>query len=102
MQSGLVDANITNINGSTWQANYTYKKDGNIEQKTTNGNAKSYEYDTTAGGSVFDSDIMTKAGDDDLAWNPNGRLAGLSVRIRLRKPARKGQQGRKLTCRLYL
>jgi RHS repeat-associated protein len=75
MQSGLTSALITDINGSTWSANYSYKKDGNIEQKTINGSAESYEYDTTPDGNVFDSDIMTKAGNDDLTWNNNGQLA---------------------------
>jgi len=75
MQSGLVDANITNINGSNWTANYSYKKDGNIEEKTVNSQSIDYEYDTTPGGStVFDSDIMTKAGNEDLTWNENGQL----------------------------
>jgi RHS repeat-associated protein len=75
MQSGLVDANITNINNSTWTAGYSYKKDGNIEEKTVNSQPTDYEYDTTQGGSKFDSDIMTKAGNDDLTWNSNGQLA---------------------------
>jgi RHS repeat-associated protein len=73
MQSGLTTATIS-PNG-LFDAAYTYKKDGNIERKTTNGNDESYEYDTTAGNdTVFDSDIMTKAGGDDLFWDENGRL----------------------------
>jgi len=76
MQSGLTDASITNINGSTCTANYSYKKDGNIETKTINSSDTDYEYDTNAvNGSVFDSDIMTKAGGDSLVWDANGRLA---------------------------
>ncbi len=32
-----------------------------------------YEYDTTTGGSNYDSDIMTAAGSDSLDWHENGR-----------------------------
>jgi hypothetical protein len=76
MQSGLVYAYITGINGSAWTGAYTYKKDGNIEEKTINNQTDNYKYDTDGNpATVFDSDIMTKAGDDDLSWNANGQLA---------------------------
>ena len=53
---------------------YQYQKDGNIHTKTVNSQDTNYEYDTTSGGSVFDSDLMTKAGTDSLDWDENGRL----------------------------
>jgi RHS repeat-associated protein len=77
MRSNLT-GNYANINGSTKDTLYYYNKDGNIYRKfiVFPSDDKSYEYDTTPGnGTVFDSDIMTKAGDDNLTWNLNGQLA---------------------------
>jgi len=80
MQNSLVQAGITNINGLPLMTIYGYKKDGNISQKGTWYGInppiyRSYKYDTTPNnGSDFDSDIMTKAGDDELDWDENGRL----------------------------
>ncbi|MHB9071736.1 MAG: LamG-like jellyroll fold domain-containing protein [Sedimentisphaerales bacterium] len=65
MQSCLVDANITNINGGNWTAGYSYKKDGNIETKDVNSQQTTYQYD---------GDLMTDAGNDELDWDENGRL----------------------------
>ncbi len=81
MRSQLLSASISNINSQTWTGEYSYQKDGNIEEKTVNDQSPpdSFEYDTTAGGSVFDSDIMTKAYGESLDWDENGQLTtGLS------------------------
>lgn len=79
MASQLLAASIEDIGSQTWQGSYTYKKDGNINQKQVNSQQTDYEYDTTPGGSVFDSDIMTKADTETLTWNKNGQLKeGLS------------------------
>jgi RHS repeat-associated protein len=76
MLSQLTYANISNIGGVPWIYDYYYKKDGNIYKKTVNNsNDTLYEYDTTSGGDVFDSDIMTKADGNSLVWNENGQLA---------------------------
>ncbi|MDD5065074.1 MAG: RHS repeat-associated core domain-containing protein [Phycisphaerae bacterium] len=46
-----------------------------IETKTLNSVDTDYEYDKTAGDSdIYDCDIMTKAGNDALTWDENGRL----------------------------
>ncbi|MDD5011955.1 MAG: RHS repeat-associated core domain-containing protein, partial [Phycisphaerae bacterium] len=76
MRSSLKTASITNINGSGWAGNYLYKKDGNIYRKFTSGiPPRYYQYDTTPdNGTEFDSDIMTKAGGDNLTWDKNGQL----------------------------
>lgn len=55
--------------------NYHYRLDGNIWRKIFNDSTNTdYEYDTTPGGSVYDSDLMTKAGNDSLTWDKNGQL----------------------------
>ncbi len=77
MRSNLIQAEINDINDSTWFACYFYKKDGNIYLRYASDTpepAKYYQYDTDEGGDVFDSDIMTKAGSDNLYWDENGRL----------------------------
>jgi hypothetical protein len=75
MRSQLTDASISNINNGTWVYNYRYRLDGNIETKTLNSVETDYEYDKTAGdGDIYDCDIMTKAGNDALSWDENGRL----------------------------
>jgi RHS repeat-associated protein len=71
MRSQLTDASISNINGYPWVYNYRYRLDGNIERKTVNSTDTDYEYDTTPGGSIFDSDLMTKAGEDSLTCDLN-------------------------------
>jgi hypothetical protein len=54
---------------------FRYRLDGNIYRKVLNSNNTDYEYDKTAGDSdVNDCDIMTKAGNDALTWDENGRL----------------------------
>jgi len=70
MLSQLTSASITNIGGSTWTAGYDYRKDGNIDSRTINGDPCDYEYD---------GDLMTEAEGQDLDWDLNGNLtAGIS------------------------
>jgi hypothetical protein len=79
MLNQLTSADISNIGGSPWTCYYYYKKDGNIYRKTVNSVDTLYQYDTTPGGDVFDSDIMTKIGSDPLVWDANGRLAATTT-----------------------
>jgi RHS repeat-associated protein len=71
MRSQLTDASISDIDGYPWVYNYSYRLDGNIWRKILNESNTDYEYDTTPGGGIYDSDIMTKAGGDTLTWDPN-------------------------------
>ncbi len=45
MRSQLLSADITNIGGSTWSADYNYRKDGNIDDETVAGSSADFEYD---------------------------------------------------------
>ncbi len=75
MRSQLTDANIGGIDGGSWVYNYLYRLDGNIWRKILNSNNTDYEYDTTPGGGVYDSDLMTEASSDSLTWDlKNGWL----------------------------
>jgi hypothetical protein len=69
----LTDASISNINSSTWTADYTYNEDGNVTSKTEGGSTTDFEYDSDNDGND-DCDYMTKIGDDSLVWDDNGRL----------------------------
>lgn len=54
-----------------------FRAQNNLAQRDafkSSWNRTKYEYDTTSGGSVFDSDLMTKAGSEDLDWDDNGQL----------------------------
>ena len=65
MRSQLTSADITNIGGSTWSADYTYDKAGNVTEETVAGTNKSFTYD---------GDLMTAKGNDSLTWDANGRM----------------------------
>ena len=60
MRSQLLTASISNIDGGTWSASYSYKKDGNIDSK-----------DSTS--FTYTGDLMT-SGEEDYDWDENGRL----------------------------
>ena len=73
MRSQLTAAGITNINSSTWTADFTYKKAGNIESKEINSTPTNYTYT---------GDLMTKADNDDITWDLNGNMeTGLTADI---------------------
>ncbi len=76
MQSQLTSAVMDrdDTQPTDWSFDYRYLFDGNISQKTLNAQDTDYEYDTTTGGSLYDSDIMTAAGSNSLTWDENGRL----------------------------
>ncbi|MFA5239684.1 MAG: RHS repeat-associated core domain-containing protein [Phycisphaerae bacterium] len=65
MRSQLTDAVVSDINGMPWVYNYLYRLDGNIERKILNSINTDYAYI---------GDLMTQAGDANLAWNDNGQL----------------------------
>ena len=65
MRSQLLSADITNIGGSTWSADYDYRKDGNIDSETVAGSSAEFDYD---------GDLMTDKGNDSLTWDLNGRM----------------------------
>ena len=65
MRSQLLSADITNIGGSTWSADYTYDKAGNVTAETVEGTNTSFTYD---------GDLMTDKGNDSLSWDLNGQL----------------------------
>ncbi len=65
MRSQLLSADITNIGGSTWSADYDYRKDGNIDDETVAGSSADFEYD---------GDLMTDKGNDSLSWDLNGQM----------------------------
>ena len=65
MRSQLTDASVTNIGGSTWTADYNYRKDGNIDDETVAGSSADFEYD---------GDLMTDKGNDSLSWDLNGQM----------------------------
>ena len=65
MRSQLLTADITNIGGSTWSAEYAWHKDGNIASRTINSTPKSFQ---------FNGDLMTDAGSDELCHDLNGNM----------------------------
>ncbi len=65
MRSQLTDASVTNIGGSTWTADYNYRKDGNIDDETVAGSSADFDYD---------GDLMTDKGNDSLNWDLNGQM----------------------------
>ena len=65
MRSQLLSADITNIGGSTWSADYDYRKDGNIDSETVAGTSADFDYD---------GDLMTDKGNDSLDWDLNGQM----------------------------
>lgn len=75
MLSQLTQGIITNIDSSQWQVDYSYKLDGNIEDKTIDG-TKITEYG-------YDSDLMTSASSTtggenfSLGWDDNGQMTNL-------------------------
>ena len=65
MRSQLLSADITNVGGSTWSADYDYRKDGNIDNETVAGTSADFDYD---------GDLMTDKGNDSLDWDLNGQM----------------------------
>ncbi len=70
MRSQLLTASVSNINGATWTAAYTYDEAGNVTQQTVGGVNTDFEYD---------GDLMTDKGGNALDWDADGRMiSGLS------------------------
>jgi len=75
MRSQLTQGTITNIDSSLWKVDYSYKLDGNVQDKTID-DEKTTEYE-------YDSDLMTSASSTtggenfDLDWDLNGQMTNL-------------------------
>jgi len=73
MRSQLTDASVTNIDSSTWTADFTYKKAGNIQTKEINSTTTDYTYT---------GDLMTEVDEDEIGWDLNGNMeTGLTAEI---------------------
>lgn len=65
MLSQLTDANISNIAGGNWLAQYIYKKNGDMISRTIQSNTETFAYD---------GHLMTEADGNSLDWDENGQL----------------------------
>ncbi len=65
MRSQLRSASVSNINGATWTAGYTYDKAGNVSQQAVSGVNTDFDYD---------GDLMTAKGGNALDWDADGRM----------------------------
>ena len=68
-RSQLTGTSISNISGAannTWEGNYVYNKDGNIDERTLDGDTDEFQYT---------GDLMTGIVDTaTFIWNDNGQL----------------------------
>ena len=65
MLSQLTDADISNIAGGSWLAQYIYKKNGDMISRTIQSNTETFAYD---------GHLMTDADGNSLSWDENGNL----------------------------
>ena len=67
MRSQIKQADIDKDNNPFWNAQYSYRKDGNLESRTINSSTTSFTYD---------GDLMESASGDntELWWNWDGKL----------------------------
>ena len=61
----LTDANIGDVNGADWVAQYVYKKNGDMAYRIIQGNTENFSYD---------GHLMTTADGNSLGWDDNGNL----------------------------
>ncbi|MDD5063258.1 MAG: RHS repeat-associated core domain-containing protein [Phycisphaerae bacterium] len=82
MRSQLTDANISNINGGNWVANYSYYKNGDMISRMIQANQTDFTYSgnqmITAGGSGLDYDengnMLNNASAKTLEYNWDNKL----------------------------
>jgi hypothetical protein len=82
MRSQLTDANISNINGGNWVANYSYYKNGDMISRMIQANQTGFTYSgnrmITAGGSGLDYDengnMLNNASAKTLEYNWDNKL----------------------------
>jgi len=78
MRSQLTAASISNIGAGTWEADYHYKKDGNIYQKVVGTETTDYSYDISdPPDGIDDGDLMISATGQEnftLDWDYNGNM----------------------------
>ncbi len=69
----LTDADISNIAGGSWLAQYIYEKNGDMISRTIQANTETFAYD---------GHLMTDADGNSLSWDENGNLtAGVNVSL---------------------
>lgn len=71
--SQMKTASITDINSTTWTANYTYHNNGNLDTRTEAGTVTDHSYT---------GDLLTTLGTNSLTWDDNGNMStGVGVNI---------------------
>ena len=69
----LTDANITNINGGNWVAQYVYKKNGDMAYRVIQSNTENFTYD---------GHLISGLDGNSLSWDDNGNLlTGVDVNM---------------------